>query len=272
MNYPLLFVRPSSRLSFRSEKRRGIEKKKDDGKKNKRRWKEQKQKTEQRKKEKQAQIVSTWQTGDSRNWKYWIICIARSLAFPYTPYTIPRLRLVDTPRNKCSASADLISWQRSSESKILEISGNQYTRGGGRSVEKSCGVSQRGRGWAREKSGWGLDMEQADGCHNFRISILTGAERARYPMCKLSPCILISRCSICRRLRRRCRWRGRWRERGRRCRRCQQHPRKVCNNSLIPDDERLCGGLLPLLPFTPFQPSALQSSRVFDLELSKMHW
>lgn len=79
----------------------------------------------------------------------------------------------------------------------------------GRSVEKSCGVSQRGRGWAREKSGWGLDMEQADGCHNFRISILTGAERARYPMCKLSPCILISRCSICRRLRRRCRWRGR---------------------------------------------------------------
>lgn len=95
---------------------------------------------------------------------------------------------------------------------------------------------------------------------------------ARYPMCKLSPCILISRCSICRRLRRRCRWRGRWRERGRRCRRCQQYPRKVCNNSLIPDDERLCGGLLPLLPFTPFQPSALQSSRVFDLELSKMHW
>lgn len=98
--------------------------------------------------------------------------------------------------------------------------------------------------------------------------------RLRYPMCKLSPCILIPWRSIYRR--HRCRRRRRHRRHHRRFwRRRRRLPfrlsRRVCNNSLIPGDERPESTLPSSFPSTPSRGSALQSSHVFDLVLSKTH-
>lgn len=221
-------------------------------------------KTEERRKEKQARKL--FPRGKRETVEIENIGLFASRVHTYRAYT-------RGTRNKCYASIGLISWQRI-RVKNPEIS----ISGRGRWASKIVGLRWRQgvRAGGVRWTGWIWNKRTAVTISGFQYWRVPG-ERARYPMCKLSPCILISRRSICRRLRRRCRWLGRWRGRGRRCRR-QQHPRKVCNNSLIPDDERLCGGLLPLslslflTPLPLFSSSALQSSRVFDLELSKMHW
>lgn len=202
-------------------------------------------KTEERRKEKQARKL--FPRGKRETVEIENIGLFASRVHTHAPGAYTR-----GTRNKCYASIDLISWQRIRvKNPEIGISGRGRAMGveNRRVLAETGGVRARGAGW----TGWIWNKRTAVTISGFQYWRVPG-ERARYPMCKLSPCILISRRSICRRLRRRCRWLGRWRGRGRRCRR-QQHPRKVCNNSLIPDDERLCGGLLPLsLSFSPLYP------------------